>query len=292
MASDVALLTRNSNLDRPVKGRIFFEQVIRENLDIGRPGQVQLIFDRSVNRRTPGHFRTRVITEGVTPFAACGLQRSRFKQYHKEGQALRTEATINDTRDFGVGRLLRNLPGLRSIGFAANRRMLEIEQISHDCALGQDAFLDLQRACHVDGQCAAALRFADPKVQALLHALVMFVFVARGFTDRDLRHAYAVLLGLRPGEIGPSRMSYELRRLAPAWPDRASPRDPPLSPHGRPWVADGLVLYTRVLAHAAARPRIGQPPCTCGLTAVLAAQASAPPNRPSIRGATKPKIAA
>ncbi|MFM0150973.1 hypothetical protein P0D89_54150, partial [Paraburkholderia sp. RL18-085-BIA-A] len=49
-------------LDRPVTGRIFFEQVIRENLDIGRPGQVQLIFDRRVNRRTPGRFRTRVIT--------------------------------------------------------------------------------------------------------------------------------------------------------------------------------------------------------------------------------------
>ena len=46
-------------LDRPVTGRIFFEQVIRENLDIGRPGQVQLIFDRRVNRRTPGRFRTR-----------------------------------------------------------------------------------------------------------------------------------------------------------------------------------------------------------------------------------------
>jgi hypothetical protein len=112
-----------------------------------------------------------------------------------------------------IDRLLRNLSELRSIGFAANRRMLEIEQISHDCALGEDAFQDLQRARHVDGQRAPALRFADPKVQALLHALVMFIFVARGFTNQDLRQAYAVLLGLRPGEIGPGRMSYELRRL-------------------------------------------------------------------------------
>jgi hypothetical protein len=200
-------------LDRPVTGRIFFEQVVRENLDIGRPGQVQLIFDRRVNRRTPGRFRTRVITEGVTPSLHVDYKRSRIKQYHKEGHALRTETTINDTRDFGVGRLLRNLPELRSIGFAANRRMLEIEQISHDCALGEDAFQDLQRARHVDGQRAPALRFADPNVQALLHALVMFVFVARGFTNQDLRQAYAVLLGLRPGEIGQGRMSYELRRL-------------------------------------------------------------------------------
>jgi hypothetical protein len=54
-------------LDQPVMGRIFFEDVIRENLDIGRPDQVQLIFKRRVSKRTPGRFRTRVITEGVTP---------------------------------------------------------------------------------------------------------------------------------------------------------------------------------------------------------------------------------
>lgn len=174
---------------------------------------MRLIFDRRVNRRTPGRFRTRVITEGVTPSLHVDYKRSRIKQYHKEGQALRTETTINDTHDFGVGRLLHNLAELRRIGFAANRRMLEIEQISHDCALGEDAFQALHRARHVDGQLAAALRFADPKVQALLHALVMLVFVARGFTNQDLRQGYAVLLGLDAGDITPGRMSYELRRL-------------------------------------------------------------------------------
>jgi hypothetical protein len=104
-----------------------------------------------------------------------------------------------------VGRLLRNLPELRSIGFAANRRMLEIEQISHDCALGEAAFQDLQRPRNVDGQRAAAPRFADPKVQVLLHGLVMFVFVERGFSNQDLRQAYAVLLGLAVGRAGPKQ---------------------------------------------------------------------------------------
>lgn len=41
-------------LDRPVTGRAFFEEVIRENLDNGRPDQTQLIFNRRVTRRTPG----------------------------------------------------------------------------------------------------------------------------------------------------------------------------------------------------------------------------------------------
>ena len=54
-------------LDRPSTGRVFFEEVIRENLDIGRPDHVQLIFERRITKQTPGRFRTRVITEGVTP---------------------------------------------------------------------------------------------------------------------------------------------------------------------------------------------------------------------------------
>jgi hypothetical protein len=37
-----------------VTGRVFFEEVIRENLDVVRPDQVQLIFDRRVTRQTPG----------------------------------------------------------------------------------------------------------------------------------------------------------------------------------------------------------------------------------------------
>jgi hypothetical protein len=200
-------------LDRPVTGRVFFEQVIRENLDIGRPGQVQLIFNRRVTRRTPGSFRTRVITEGVTPSLHVDYKRSRIKQYHKEGQALRTETTINDTRDFGIGRLLHNLPELRLVGFAANRRLLEVERISHDCALGEDAFQELQQSGQINGQRVSALRFADPRVQALLHALLMFVFLARGFANKDLRRVFAVLLGQRSDDISPGRMTFELRRL-------------------------------------------------------------------------------
>lgn len=200
-------------LDRPVAGRIFFEQVIRENLDIGRPGQVQLLFDRRVSRRTPGRFRTRVITEGVTPSLHVDYKRSRIQQYHKQGQALRTETTINDTRDFGIGRLLKNLSELRRIGFAANRRLLEIEQISHDCALGHEAFQHLQRPHQADGQRTPALRFGDVNAQALLNATLMFVFAARGFTNNDLRQSFAVLLGKPTQDITPGRMSYELRRL-------------------------------------------------------------------------------
>ena len=87
-------------LDSPVAGRIFFDQLIRDNLDIGRPDQVSLIFGRRIVRKgrraTPGRFRTRVITEEVTPSLHVNYKDSRIKQYHKLGKALRTETTIND----------------------------------------------------------------------------------------------------------------------------------------------------------------------------------------------------
>jgi hypothetical protein len=53
--------------DRPLRGREFFEEIIRDNLDLGRTDRVQLIFDPVVTKKTPGHFRTRLIQDGVPP---------------------------------------------------------------------------------------------------------------------------------------------------------------------------------------------------------------------------------
>ena len=200
-------------LDQPVTGRVFFEQVIRENLDIGRPTQVSLVFDRKVTRRTPGRFRTRVITQGVVPSLHVDYKRNRIKQYHKEGQALRTETTINDTRDFAIGRRITNLGELRKIGFAANRRLLDVQRIGHDCFIGEACFQDLQRPVTVDNHRAAALRFADPRVQALLHVLLLFVLVQGTITHKQVREHLAPLLGQKPSQYPPGRITYDLRRL-------------------------------------------------------------------------------
>jgi len=200
-------------LDRPRTGRIFFEEVIRENLDLGRPDQVQLLFGRRVTKQTPGRFRTRVLTEGVTPSLHIDYKRSRIKPYHKEGRALRTETTINDPRDFRLGKRLVNLPALRRIGFQANRRLLDVQQISHDCAVGENAFRQLNEPVLVEGQRASALRFADTAVQALLSALRVFGLLPRGFSNRDLRDPWAPLLGKAPEALTAGQMSYHLRRL-------------------------------------------------------------------------------
>ncbi len=131
-------------LDRPVSGRVLFEEILRENPDVGRPDKVGLVFDRRIRRRgkhpTPGRFRTRVLTEGVTPSLHVDYKHNKIKQYHKEGRALRTETTINDSRDFTIGKRLCNLPALAQVDFAANRRLLDVERLTSDPTIGQDAF--------------------------------------------------------------------------------------------------------------------------------------------------------
>ncbi len=200
-------------LDRPATGRCFFEEVIRENLDLGRPDQMQLIFERRVTRRTPGSFRTRVLTEGVVPSLHVHYKKSKIKQYHKEHQALRTETTINDTYDFAIGRALHNLPALREIGFAANRRLLHVESLSHDCLIGEDHIDRLTKPIVVDDQRAAGLRFGDRRVHALLHTLCLFAVLPTGFRQREVRAHVGQLLARDPGHYTPGQLTYDLRRL-------------------------------------------------------------------------------
>jgi hypothetical protein len=200
-------------LDRPLYGRLFFEQVIRDNLDLGRPDQVQLIFARRIHRRTPGRFRTRVITQGVIPSLHIDYKHTRIKQYYKEGLALRTETTINDSYDFEVGRRLQNLSALRKVGFQANRRLLRVQRISHDVPLGENVLSELQAPARLQGQRASGLRFGDPRVLALLSALLLFRLLPRGFSNRDLREQLAPLLGRDLDHLSQGQMTYDLRRL-------------------------------------------------------------------------------
>ncbi len=205
-------------LDRPLSGRLLFEDLIRENLDLGRPDRVQLIFARRVTRRTPGRFRTRVLTAGVIPTLHISYKHSDLKQYLKglreaDGRGLRTELTVNDTRDFEIGRGLTNLAALRQVGFQATRRLLDVQRLSQDCTIGEVTVERVHQPVIVQGQRAPALRFLDPRVLALFMALVVFRLLPHGFRAQDLRQHVAPLLGKAPRELSLGQLTYDLRRL-------------------------------------------------------------------------------
>jgi hypothetical protein len=135
---------------------------------------------------------------------------ARINQYHKEKRALRTETTINNTY-FAIGKSLKNLPELRQIGFATNRRLFEIERINRDCVLAEDTFQTLNSSATARRQRASG--FADLRTQSLCHALTLFRLLPDGFRSGDLRQHLADLFGRSADTITQAAVTYQLRRL-------------------------------------------------------------------------------
>jgi hypothetical protein len=96
------------------------------------------------------------------------------------------------------------------MGDTVNQTLLTVERVSHQCTLTTEALDRLQHPLRLGDQRVSALRFADPRVQALLQALAGFVQLPAGFRHRDVRPRVAALLG-RP--YSAAQMTYDLRRL-------------------------------------------------------------------------------
>lgn len=209
-------VSRTIVLDAPRRARAFFEALIADNLDIGRPANVELIFNRHIQRNTPGVFRTAIDRPAIGPDSGgvvvnVSCKHSRVKQYLKDGRAMRIETVINAPRDLGCNARLHNLAELQDKARGCNRRILEAERAGQGTVLASPAF---ERIAHpsadADGRRTPALRFGDPRVQALAGALCTTLLAATGITNKSLR---ALMTGLLHAPYTPGQMTYDLRRL-------------------------------------------------------------------------------
>ena len=206
-------VSRTIVFDAPRHARGFFEALVADNLDIGRPHNVEIIFGRRVRRDTPGTFRTAIDRRdngGV--IVNVFYKHSRIKQYLKDGRAMRIETVVNSPRDLGCLARLPNLDELQAKARAANRRILEAERAGQGTVLASPAF---ERIAHptadAEGRRTPALRFGDPRVMALAGALCHTLLAATGFTNKNLRVLMTGLLG--GTAYTPGQMTYDLRRL-------------------------------------------------------------------------------
>ncbi|MFN0026402.1 MAG: hypothetical protein ACKV2O_04335 [Acidimicrobiales bacterium] len=203
-------VSRTIVFDQPRRARAFFEAVVADNLDIGRPDEMKLVFGRRVQKNTKGEFATKVVTRGTDVTINAFYKHSRIKQYLKEGRALRIETVVNSPTDLGVQRRLHNLPELIEKARAANRRLLECERAGQGCAIETALWERISQPSLQEGQRTGALRFGDPRAMALTGALVTTLVSVVGFTNKTLRGLVAQLLG---GAYTQQQMTYDLRRL-------------------------------------------------------------------------------
>ncbi len=209
-------ISRTLVFDAPRRARAFFEALIADNLDVGRPANVEIIFGRKIRRDTQGVFRTAIDRPVIGPDTGGVVlnlfyKHSRIKQYLKDGRAMRIETVINAPRDLGCNARLPNLEALQAKARAANHRILEAERAGQGTVLASPAF---ERVAHpsvdADGRRTPALRFGDPRVMALAGALCTTLLAATGITNKSLR---ALMTGLLHAPYTPGQMTYDLRRL-------------------------------------------------------------------------------
>jgi hypothetical protein len=209
-------VSRTLVLDAPRHARAFFEALIADNLDLGRPEHVEILFKRSPRGRKAadpagGVFKTAIdrSNQGVTINAFW--RHSRVKQYLKDGRALRIETVVNSPDDLGVARRLHHLGELQSRARAINARLLETEKAGQGCVFDSPAFARIsQPTLTQDGRRAPGLRFGDPRVMALAGALANSMCAVTGITSKSLR---ALMTGLLGTPYTANQASYDLARL-------------------------------------------------------------------------------
>ena len=210
--------SRTLVFDEDCHARAFFGALLCENMDLGRPENVELLFRRG--QRLGGHsspppgggFKTKIDRYCHLVTLNVFYKSSRLKQYLKDGVALRIETVINSPKDLRCNRQLQNLPELQAKARAINARLLETETAGQGTALVSPVIERITRpALTGEGRKAPALRFGDLRVQALAGAIAAMLFTVTGITNRSLR---ALMTGLLHRPYSMNQASYDLSRLA------------------------------------------------------------------------------
>jgi hypothetical protein len=203
-------ISRTLVFDDPRRARGFFEALVADNIGIGRPEQISMVFARPLRRPAKTGYGTRVFTTGTDVRIDFRYKHWRVKQYLKDGRALRIETVINNPSDLDVHRRLQHLDELVDKARQVNQRLLIIKRAGQSCAIGSALFERLHLPYDREGQRTGALRFGDTRAMALAGALCHQLHAVTGFTNKTLRALVAAHLG---HEYSQSRMSYDLRRL-------------------------------------------------------------------------------
>jgi hypothetical protein len=210
--------SRTLVFDEDCHARAFFEALLCENMDLGRPENVELLFRRG--QRAGGHsspppgggFKTKIDRYCDLVTLNVFYKSSRLKQYLKDGVALRIETVVNSPKDLRCNRQLQNLPELQGKARAINARLLHTETVGQGTALVSPVIERITRPTLTgEGRKAPALRFGDLRVQALAGAIAAMLFTVTGITNKTLR---GLMTGLLHRPYSMNQASYDLSRLA------------------------------------------------------------------------------
>ncbi len=185
---------------------------------VGGAERTAQLFGRRIDRRYQGKLQT-VLDQRDTghPVLRWYYQTSFAKNYTRGDQhgdrILRAETCSNDTRHFGVGRRLENLPLLRDKLAATNKRTLALQADLMATTLDTGQLADLAKPTLVGQRRVPGLKLHDDRVIRLLETLLHPAAFARDWTTRELHARVLAQHGLADNDYRLSQLRYDLAKL-------------------------------------------------------------------------------
>lgn len=250
------------------------ERLLDANRTIGQPTKLATIFGRKVTRRYRGKLETLIEDLDLpNPVIRSYCRDGSIKQYVRDHLLLRTEATSNNVRDFGVPKAIDAVPQLREAMAAVTDRYQSVQQDILETFVDRGQLRQLAEPTRLpNGKRIPGLKLDHPRQLALMHALVRFAHIAGGdtFTTRELHPATAAALDSTPEAYRLASLRYDLSKLRAKGLVEKVPhsRRYRLRPQGYTICVVFLKLFERVYA-----------PLTAGLLRPVAADARLAENR-------------
>jgi hypothetical protein len=91
-------VSRTLVFDAPRHTRAFFESLLVDNLDIGRPEEMQIVFGRRVRNDPAGGYRTRLLRHGDQVTINAYFRHSRVKSLPQAGSGVSGPKPSSTTR--------------------------------------------------------------------------------------------------------------------------------------------------------------------------------------------------
>jgi len=193
------------------------ERLLDANRTIGQPTKLANIFGRKVTKRYRGKLETLIEDLDLpNPVIRSYYRDGSIKQYVRDHLLLRTEATSNNVRDFGVPKAIDALPQLRKAMAAVTDRYQSVQQDILETFVDRGQLRQLAEPTRLpNGKRVPGLKLDHPRQLAVMHALVRFAHIAAGdtFTTRDLYAPAAAALDTTTEQYRLASLRYDLSKL-------------------------------------------------------------------------------
>ena len=193
------------------------ERLLDANRTIGQPNKITVIFGRKVTKQYRGKLQTEIEDMDLpNPVVRSHYRNGFIKQYVRDHLILRTEPATNNVTDYGVNKSIEHLPALRDKMADIIDNYLDVQQDILETFVDRGQLRDLANPTLTPtGKRLPGLKLDNPRLLAVMHALVRFAQIAAAstFSTAEIYPHAVAALGSTTQQYTLASLRYDLSKL-------------------------------------------------------------------------------